>query len=337
MRIGLICPPWVPVPPPSYGGTELVVDVLARGLQREGHQVLLAAAADSSCPVPMVPGTEKANFAELNGVKSHLSHVVIAYQAMRGVDIIHDHTLGGPLHRGRPPGIPVVTTNHGPFDAQTNTVFRALAQDTTTVAISANQASHAVGFQVDRVIHHGIEIAAVPVGAGDGGYAACLARMSPSKGIADAIRIARAADVPLRIAAKMREPNEIAYFEQEVRPLLSSEHEYLGEITEDEKYELLGGAFAMLNPIRWAEPFGLTMIESLATGTPVVGTPYGSAPEIIQSGITGYLARGEELARLLPLAAELDRAACRARAEDRFSSQRMVANHIALYNSLLNS
>ena len=337
MRIGLVAPPWVPVPPPSYGGTEAVVDLLARGLQDAGHEVLLAAASDSTCPVPLVPGTMASEYEALNGIASGVAHLVYAYAAMADVDLIHDHTLIGPLYRGRPSGVPVVVTNHGPFTPETLVLFRAMAPDTAVVAISEDQASHATDCPIARVIHHGLDCDRIPVGAGDGGYAAFLGRMNPTKGVAEALRIARNAGVPLRIAAKMREKQERDYFEAEVRPLLTREHEYLGEVSDAEKYVLLGGAFALLNPIQWDEPFGLAMIESLATGTPVVATPRGSAPEIVRPGANGFLGREDALCTLLPRAAELDRAACRADVEGRFSAARMVADHVRLYEDVLAS
>ncbi|MBW8765579.1 MAG: glycosyltransferase [Geodermatophilales bacterium] len=159
--------------------------------------------------------------------------------------------------------------------------------------------------------------------------------MAPEKGPRQAALIARAAGVPLRMAAKIREPAERDYFEAEVRPLLCSEVEYVGELGFEDKIALVGGSFALLNPIQWSEPFGLVMIEALATGTPVVATPAGSAPEIIDDGVTGHLRSG-----LLPLAAalleapSLDRAACRAAALERFDTQRMVDDHIRVYEDL---
>jgi len=162
--------------------------------------------------------------------------------------------------------------------------------------------------------------------------------MCPDKGAREAIEVARLAGVPLRIAAKMREEAEFEYFKTEVEPLLSSDVEYVGEVDEAGKYELLGSAFALLNPIQWLEPFGLVMIESLACGTPVVATPFGSAPEIIEDGVTGFLReRAEDLATCLRRTGELDRTACRYATETRFSTTRMVADHLDLYAHLVNS
>lgn len=334
MRIGLIAPPWVPVPPPAYGGTEMVVDLLATGLQAAGHEVLLAAAGDSTCPVPQVPGTPASDPAATNDATSLAAHLVTAYGAMGDVDLIHDHTIAGPLLRLRPAGVPVAVTNHNPFTAHALTVLRSAAPDTAVIAISNDHAAHAEGVRIARVIHHGLDPAKVPVGSGRGGYAVFLGRVDPTKGIVEALKIARAAGVPLRIAAKMQDQAEHAYFDSEVKPLLTSEQEYIGEVSDEDKYELLGGAFALLNPIQWSEPFGLAMIEALATGTPVVGTPFGSAPEIIRQGETGFLGQVDELPELLPQAAELDRTTCRSDVELRFSAERMVSDHVELYAEL---
>jgi glycosyltransferase involved in cell wall biosynthesis len=337
MRIGLIAPPWIPVPPPGYGGTEAVIDRLARGLVRAGHDVLLAAAANSACPVCRVPGTdEAADGAPITGdAMTELRHVVTSYAAMADVDIVHDHTMCGPLYRHHPVGVPVVTTIHGPFDDALNPICRAL-RDVPVIAISHSQASTAACVPVAAVIHHGIDVAAVPEGRGRGGFASFLGRMSPDKGPREAALIARAAGVPLRMAAKLREPAEKEYFDAEVKPLLCSDVEYVGELGERDKFELVGNSFALLNPIQWPEPFGLVMIEALAVGTPVVATPLGSAPEIVDDGVTGYLRKGcAALADALTSAADLDRAACRTAADSRFATERMVRAHVQLYTDLI--
>jgi glycosyltransferase involved in cell wall biosynthesis len=338
MRIGLIAPPWVPVPPPGYGGLEAVVDRLARGLTQAGHDVLLAAPANSSCPVDQVEGTDEVSpdAAITCDTITEMAHVVKGYAAMGEMDVIHDHTIGGPLYRHRPAGVPVVTTNHGPFEPRANSLFKCMQGDTAIVAISRHQASTAEGVRVTRVIHHGLDVEQVPCGAGEGGFAAFLGRMCPDKGAREAIEVAREAGIPLKLAAKMREDHEVDYFKSQVEPLLGGDIEYVGEVDEAGKYRLLGSAVAMLNPIQWPEPFGLVMIESLACGTPVVATSAGSVPEIIDDGRTGRIAdRRELLARSLLEAAELDRSACREVAETRFSTARMVADHVDLYAELV--
>ncbi|HSU34292.1 MAG TPA: glycosyltransferase family 4 protein [Propionibacteriaceae bacterium] len=336
MRIGLIAPPWVPVPPPAYGGLESVVDRLARGLARAGHDVLLAAAANSTCPVDLVPGMEDVPpDAPITGdTITELAHVAKAYAAMSGMDVIHDHTIAGPLYRHRPVGVPVVVTNHGPFEPRPNLLFHKMQSDTTIVAISHHQASTACDVQIDRVIHHGLDVDDIAVGPG-GTYAAFLGRMCEDKGPRQAIEVARLAGMPLKIAAKMREEAELCYFRANVEPLLGGDIEYVGEVDEAGKYQLLGNAIVLLNPIQWAEPFGLVMIEALACGTPVVATRAGSVPEIIQDALTGFIRDDHAgLAQGLLRANDLDRKVCRKVAETQFSTARMVADHVELYRQL---
>ena len=267
---------------------------------------------------------------------TEMGHVARAYAAMCDVDVIHDHTIGGPLYAHRPAGIPVVTTNHGPFLPRPNFLFQCIQSDTCIVAVSEHQASTADGVRISRVIHHGLDVDTVPVGAGGGGYAAFLGRMTADKGPREAIEVARLAGVPLKIAAKMREKAEIDYFKAEVEPLLCDDIEYIGELNPAEKYELLGGAIALLNPIQWAEPFGLVMIESLACGTPVMATSFGSVPELIDDGRTGFVRdEAKDLAPCLLDASTLDRSTCREVAETRFCTARMVADHVDLYTEII--
>jgi glycosyltransferase involved in cell wall biosynthesis len=335
VRIGLISTPWTPLPPPAYGGLEAVVDQLARGFAAAGHELLVAATGDSTCPVPLVPAPP----ADPGGTwltEAELAQIVRAYQAMGQMDIIHDHTLAGPLCLLRPPGVPVVTTNHGPYREPLLDIYRAMGRHAAIVAVSHHQASTAEGVRIARVIHHGTDVEAIPVGDGAGGYFCFLGRMSPRKGVREAALVAHRAGVPLRIAAKIQDGTEREYFDHEVAPLLDGDVEYVGELTAADKYTLLGGATALLNPIQWPEPFGLVMIEALATGTPVVATPAGAAPEIVDDGATGYLReRIDDLAACLPLAAGLDRRRCRQKARHRFGADRMVAEHLDLYADLL--
>jgi glycosyltransferase involved in cell wall biosynthesis len=337
LLIGLIAPPWLPVPPVRYGGIERVIDGLARGLVAAGHEVLLATPAGSTCPVPQIAGLPASAPERMGCTVVEIPYALSAYAALDDADIVHDHTVAGPLCVRRRPGAPVVTTNHGPFNADLNPIYAEMSrQRVAVVAISHHQASTAQNVKIAAVIHHGLDIDDIPVGDGNGGYACAVGRMTPSKGIREAILVAREAGIPLQIAAKMREPLERQYFDECVRPVLGGNIEYLGELNAAEKYQLLGGAFALLNPIQWPEPFGLVMIEALACGTPVVATPCGSAPEIIADGLTGFL-RFElsSLAEALNRAEELDRNRCRETAARCFGTSRMVDNHLELYTRLL--
>lgn len=335
MRIGLIAGPWIPVPPPAYGGIERVVDVLARGFAAAGHDIVLAVPSDSECPLPRVAGMRAAEPGELGTTISELSHVIRAYRGMGGVDLIHDHTVAGPLYMHRSSSVPVVTTIHGPLTPAAVDLYRDIGRNASIIAISRDQVSRAPDVPVARVIHHGLDLSTVPRGTGQGGYVCFVGRMCPDKGVMEAIAIAREAGIPLRIAAKMRELEELRYYRDVVAPQLGSNEEFMGEIGDAEKYALMGDAVAFLNPIQWSEPFGLVMIEALATGTPVVGTPIGSAPEVVEHGTTGFLAPLAELPALLPRAAELSRAACRGSVEERFSADRMVGDHLDLFARIL--
>ncbi len=336
LRVGLIAPPWVAVPPPLYGGTEVVVDHLARGLVAAGHQVRLFTTGDSTCPVerhwmhPAAVGTT-------GSLIDELGHVQAAYAELADCDIIHDHTLLGLLWAiANDVEAPVVTTAHGPFTTELTCQYTCVAARTAVIAISHHQASTAASVPIARVIHHGIDVDAYPVGRGDGGYVAFLGRMHPDKGVHRAIEIARAAGKRLLIAAKMWEDSERRYFHDRVEPLLGADAEYVGQVGGADKAELLAGAEALVNPIRWPEPFGLVMIEALATGTPVLALAEGAAPEIIDHGRTGFVCSDEDdMARRLAQVGTLDRAECRRAAVERFATRRMVEEHVALYRQVI--
>jgi glycosyltransferase involved in cell wall biosynthesis len=205
------------------------------------------------------------------------------------------------------------------------------------VAISHDQASRAPDdVPVAAVIHHGLDLDRYHFVPEGGDHLVALGRMSPDKGMDTAIEVARRTGRELFIAAKVREPAEKRYFDQVIRPRLGGGIEYVGEADHRQKQELLGGALALLNPIRWYEPFGLVMIESMACGTPVIATPRGAAPEIVDDGVTGFLARSvTDLIAAVETASGLDRRACRSSVEVRFSMERMAADHERLYRRLL--
>jgi glycosyltransferase involved in cell wall biosynthesis len=339
LRVGLIAPPWVPVPPPVYGGTELVVDILARGLQAAGCRVVLFTTGDATCPVPrrsLYPhalGTDAGPYLED-------AHAALAYRELASVDIVHDHTAVGPSLTGfHPAGTPVVTTAHGMFTPENRDRYaRSADAGVAVVAISDAQRRTAPEVHVAAVIPHGIEVERVPLGDGRGGYVAFLGRMSPDKGAHRAIDIARAAGKPIMLAAKMQRPEERHYFAEHVEPRLGPDAVYLGEVGGRRKAALLAGAEALVNPIGWPEPFGLVMVEALACGTPVLAFAEGAAPEIVEDGRTGFLCGSDaDMVAGLARLGEIDRAACRASASARFSADRMVEDHLALYQRLVNN
>jgi glycosyltransferase involved in cell wall biosynthesis len=341
MRIGILAPPWVPIPPPRYGGTEGVIDLLARGLQAAGHEVFLWTTGESTCPVPRGHVLPTVN-THMGLAATELHHVLRGYDALRrwGADIIHDHSLTGPVYSLSLPGPPVVTTIHGCFDEGALELYRAVGCRVPVIAISQDQASRGHDVKIAAVIHHGIDVDAFPFGKGcgdeHGPYMAFLGRMAPQKGAHLAAEATRAAGWRLVIAAKMREPAERDYFEEEVEPLLGDSVTFLGEVDKAARVRLLQGATALLNPIRWPEQFGLVMVEAMACGTPVLSFPEGSAPEIVGDGVTGFLCNDvADLAKRMADVGDLDRTACRASVAERFSVARMVDAHVALYQRIV--
>lgn len=337
LRIGLLAPPWLPVPPPRYGGTETVIDTLARGLQARGHDVTLFTVADSTCPVSRAWVYEHGPESMQTTVEE-LFHVTSGYARLAGCDVVHDHTDAGPAWAAARPGVPpIVATNHNAFGTERTALYaHAAGQGVEVVAISEHHRDTAPTIPGLHVVHNGIDVDAFPVGAGRGGYAMFVGRFSPEKGPAEAIAIARAAGIPLRIASKMRSVAEQEYFEAHVRPELGADVVYLGEIDSAERDRELGDALALVNPIQWDEPFGLAMVEALACGTPVVSFRNGAATEIVREGVTGFLVDDvTSAARALADAAGLDRGACRADVEERFSARRMVDGYLQVYDKAI--
>jgi glycosyltransferase involved in cell wall biosynthesis len=337
MRIAVIAPPWAPVPPALYGGTEQVVHSQVVGFERAGHEVMLFTTGDSTCPVPrrhLLPTSEGQRIGQ---VVPELRHVLSAYEAVEGYDVVHDHTMAGPVYGECRPDLRVVTTSHGPLDGELADLYRRVAPRVPLIAISHAQRRPAPDIPVAAVIHHGVDQADFPLGQG-GDYCLFLGRMAPDKGAHRAIAAARQAGVPLVLAGKMREPPEQLFFERRVAPLLGDDTPYLGEVSHEEKLRLLAGARATLFPIRWNEPFGLVMLESLACGTPVIAFAEGAAPEVIADGETGLLCGDEsEMAEAILKADAIERRACRAAVEGYFSVDRMVAQHLELFEALLDT
>lgn len=351
MRVAVIAPPWVTVPPIAYGGTEAAIDVLCRGLVARGHEVLLVSAGDASsscgierialfpCPVAGLaasgePGSEPAVVRTAEIEHAAFGHL---HAAEWGADVIHDHTISGPafgaVRDARGAGPPVVTTHHGRFDDSVGAIFIALSRVMPVIALSHAHARDAHGATIDTVIHHGVDTDHYrPAETSPGDSALFVGRISADKGIETAIRAARLAGVPLTIAAKMREAAERAYFECHIAPLLGDGIEYVGELSRAELVVAMSNARCLLNPISWNEPFGLVVIEALACGAPVVTTPKGAMPELVDDGRTGFIRSStSELADALVHVGDIDRAACRAAVLERFSMDRVARDHEALY------
>lgn len=334
VEIGLIAPPWIAVPPPFYGGTEEVIDNLARGLAGRGHSVRLFTVGTATCPVrrswlfdgPAHP---------MGATVPEAAHALAGYDALIGCDVIHDHTVAGPLSWARTAHGPViVTTNHGEFTPPMREIYARVVPRVAVVAISYSQRAAAPEIPVAAVIPHGIDLDMYTFGPGGGGYVLFVGRMSPDKGAHRAIQLARRMGRRLVIASKMWEIDERRYFDQQVRPLLGPDISLRLRAMPADIVELLRYADALLNPILWPEPFGLVMAEALACGTPVLAFPYGAAAEIVDDGCTGFLSDDERQLAAAPLAS-IDRKVCRSAAEQRFSLERMTVDHERLYARLL--
>jgi glycosyltransferase involved in cell wall biosynthesis len=337
LRIGIIAPPWLPVPPPAYGGTELMIDALCNGLERLGHDVTLFTIGASTCPVERRWLFDTVDPARMGAAIEEFRHAFAAYDVLDDVDIVHDHTLAGLLIGPHRAHVPLVTTIHGPFDEALSDLYERTSRQVPVVAISHDQARSAPStIRLAGIVHHGIELARYPFVAEPDDHVVFLGRVSPDKGVRQAIEIARRAGRELLIAAKLREPPELEYFHSVIEPLLGPDVVYVGEASFDEKIELLSKATALVNPIQWPEPFGLVMTEAMACGTPVIGGALGAAPEIVEHGRTGFLSN--EVGALvdgLVRIESIDRSVCRRVVAERFTSDRMAADYADIYRDLL--
>jgi len=332
LRIGMLAPIAWRVPPRHYGPWERVVSLLTEGLVEAGVDVTLFATADShtgarlsavvASPYEETPGMDAKVWEGL-----HLAH---AFGRAQDFDLIHNHYDFLPLTYASLVDTPVITTIHGFSSERILPVYRAFNGRTQYVSIS----------HVDRdpdltylaTIHHGLDFDEFTFQPRPGEYLLFFGRIHPDKGTADAIRVARAAGRPLVIAGIVQDQD---YFKREVEPCLSADIRYVGPADALQRDKLLGGALGLLHLIHFAEPFGLSVVEAMACGTPVIAYPRGSMPELIEHGASGFLVAGEtEAVTAVRHLNTLDRAAIRVHAEH-FSVGRMVDAYLTAYGSVL--
>src|SRR5262245_24391682 len=323
LRIAQLAPLYESVPPPRYGGTERIVSHLTEELVRRGHTVTLYASADSVTDGHLVACAPKALRLDMppDPLMLHVIELETAYQAAASYDVIHAHTDYLTLPFARAAATPTLLTLHGRLDVANLPALFGRYPDVPLVSISESQrAPFGDAVWWADTVPHGLPVEEHPFSPVPGDYLAFVGRVSPEKGLDVAIRVAEAAGLPLRIGAKV-DPADQEYFDTVIRPLLGSPLvDFIGEVDEETKRELLVQARALLFPIDWPEPFGLVMIEALACGTPVIARPCGSVPEVLDDGETGLLAEGfDDLVRAAETVDRLDRRACRAAAEQRFS------------------
>ena len=340
MRIAQIAPLFESVPPRLYGGTERVVSYLTEELIRQGHQVTLFASGDSITSAELVPCTSRALRLDPD-VRDPIPHHTLMLDKVReraaDFDILHFHIdyLHFPLFRSK--AVRTVTTLHGRQDLADHLPFYRRFSAMPLISISNAQRTPLGSANFVGTVYHGLPLGLhKPSRKPAGGYLAFLGRISPEKRPDRAIAIARAAGLPLKIAAKIDKVDE-AYFREVIAPLLEgAEVEFVGEINESAKTDFLGRAAGLLFPIDWPEPFGLVMIEAMACGTPVLAFRCGSVPEIVEDRLTGRIVSSiEEAGQAVPELLALDRNAVRTRFEQRFSSRRMASDYVKIYRSIL--
>jgi len=339
MKIAQVAPLFESVPPQCYGGTERVVSYLTEELVRQGHQVTLFASGDSVTQAHLVAACPRALRLDEQCVDQLAQCMVLLEHVFRQAptfDLLHFHIdyLHFPLSaRQRVPHVP---TLHGRLDIPDLVPVYQTFPSMPVVSISDAQRIPFPGLQWQGTVYHGLPDDLYTFHDTPGSYLAFLGRISPEKGIEQAIAIARQAGMPLKIVAKIDQVDR-EYFQSVVQPLLDDPLvEYLGEMGERDKNAFLGQAYALLFPIDWPEPFGLVMIEALACGTPVIAYGRGSVPEVLEDGVTGWIVAGRDDAiQAIAQVSTLSRRHCRQTFEERFSATQMTQEYLRIYQQLL--
>jgi glycosyltransferase involved in cell wall biosynthesis len=341
LKIAQVSPLFESVPPKLYGGTERVVSYLTEELVRQGHDVTLFASGDSQTSARLVATCDQSLRLDPH-CRDYLAHQMVQLHAVLSqaarFDIIHFHIdyLHYPFSARQ--SVPHVTTLHGRLDLPDLVPIYRAFPDVPVVSISDAQREPLPWVNWQATIHHGLPQGLYQLRPERGRYLAFLGRVSQEKRLDRAIAIARGAGMPLKIAAKI-DKNDRAYYERQIAPLLDGPGvEYIGEIGEKDKNDFLGGAYALVFPVDWPEPFGLVMIEAMACGTPVITCRRGSIPEVIDEGVTGFIVDTvEEGIRAVARVSELSRERCRAVFEERFGVARMASDYAAVYEHLAGS
>jgi len=344
VRIAQVAPLVESVPPAKYGGTERVIANLTAELVRMGHEVTLYASGDSRTEARLVPLVERALWksdSPQNDIILHLAELGRVSRDARRYDVIHSHldVLAFPF--GRQSAAPFVHTLHGRLDLPELQTFYEQFSDVPVVSISDSQRRPIPHANWVGQVYNGVATGTLPFGTGRGGYLAFLGRISPEKGVAEAIDVALKVGMPLKIAARLPLEGidnswvalDWAYYREEVKPRLSSSLiEFVGEVDDAEKGDLLKDAAGLVFPINWPEPFGLVMVEALACGTPVIARALGSTPEVIRHGRTGFLCSTvDEMVDACQRLDSIDRFACRQDVEERFSARAMARGYVDVY------
>lgn len=338
MKIAQIAPLAERVPPKAYGGTERMVHALTEELVRRGHEVTLFASGDSETSARLESvyprALREAKLQDIYGV-NHLTmlHIGQAYELQDEFDIIHDHMAPISMPTANLATTPVVVTMHGPFSTENRKLFEML-RNPHVVTVSQSQLYPLPNINHAGTIHHGLNFKNYPFGAEHDGYLLYVGRISIEKGVHYALDVAQVLDMPLILAAKL-DPVDQPYFAEYIKPRLGDRIKWVGEVNEEERNKLMSRARAFLHPVVFREPFGLTLIEAMACGCPVIAFNRGAIPEIVKTGVTGYVVEDVEgMVDALSNIDSIDRAACRAHVLEHFTVERMAEGYEKLYRKL---
>lgn len=340
MRIAQVAPLYERIPPLLYGGTERVVSYLTEELVAAGHEVVLFASGDSGTSAELVPICDRSLRLDPGCVDPVAFSFLLMEEVLKrqyNFDIIHSHVDYFGFDIGRRTQTPVVSTLHGRLDLREHAFIFREYNEVPLISISNAQRAPLPRANWASTVYHGIPAHHYTFNGEGGGYLVFVGRISPEKRVDSAIEIATKAGVPLKIAAKIDRVDR-EYFEQRIRPLLDNPLvEFIGEVGEKEKNALVGGALAFLHPVDWPEPFGLSMIEAMACGTPVVARRRGSIPEVVDHGTTGFIFEddGEAVQYIKYRCPGFSRKLCRERFEKRFLAKRMAEDYLAVYETIL--
>jgi glycosyltransferase involved in cell wall biosynthesis len=338
MRIAQVCPLVERVPPPGYGGIELVVSLLTDELVTRGHDVTLFASGDSITKAKLSSVVDKSirnNQNVSDPIVYRLLQINQVLEQENNFDIIHFHLGYFVLPFIKLLNSPVVHTSHGTITEENRKLFLKYSQE-CFISISNAQRQLKTILNYVSTVYNGIDIEKYPFAEKPSNppYLAFLGRMDSQKGVHHAIKISQKTGLPLKMAGKKQ---DVKYFSREVEPYLDGKQiQYLGEVTHEEKAELLRNAAVTLFPITWAEPFGLVMIESMCTGTPVIAMNFGSVPEVIEHGKTGFICNNiDEMMAAIPKALKLNRQDCHDHVVNKFSVKTMVDDYEAVYSKII--
>jgi glycosyltransferase involved in cell wall biosynthesis len=340
MRIAQVAPLYESVPPVLYGGTERVVSWLTEELVRLGHEVTLFASGDSVTNAHLVPISPRALRLDAECKDPIAHHIILmerVFQEAAAFDLIHVHVDYLHFSLSRRVAVPCLTTVHGRLDIPDLVPLYRTFHEVPLVSISDSQRTPLSWANWQGTVYHGMPRHSLRQKNGGGKYLAFLGRISPEKGVDQAIEIARRSGTTLKIAAKV-DPVDAGYFENSIKPLIGQDGviEFIGEIGHEEKNDFIGDAAALLFPIQWPEPFGIVMIEALACGTPVIAYREGSVPEVLENGTTGFIVdNADQAVDAVKRLKEIDRKNCREHFERQFSDARMTNDYLTIYKKLI--